>query len=709
MQRGAFLLSFWLLSLFVLNIALTGCNRSETKSINNQKSKVQRLLTDGNRLMKERRYNDAFDRYYNGFLLARQLNDGCALLQFNNQLGLVKYRQGKFTEAVPYIKEALIKRSFCADSDAYEPHGMLNTIALAYEQSNMADSAVAYYNKALVAIDKLHQNAKRAGAARGMIYGNLGGLYERENKYSLSEHFLKASIAINNRPGYDVNDAITAELKLAKLYLRTKRNKEADSVFIQAKEHLERQQALHDVNAMSVKDWYYLRWQYFDKNDMPLAAYSALKRFNQLKDSIEFTTKGLAYADMEKSFQVSKQHQQLVLFAKDNEIKKISIALIATLVVLVIIIAVLIALSLQRSKKHNTRLQETLDALERSQHFLQGLLNNLPIILYQIDPDGKITNSIGAGLDDVPDWSNDQLIGVNAFELAPDLTNAFRQAMGGKAARAVNAFAVNDDKFYFDTTVLPDQTTAGGIIGFAVDTTAVNRQAIRLTELNKFKDKILSVLSHDLRAPFSSIIMASEVLKLKSKHISGEELGMIMLGLRETASKSIGLLEGLLLWAQSERRNFVYHPQLVNLHNNIAEANGVYLYAQQRKNISLQNNIPTGLTLMAHHQMLLFVNRNLISNATKYSPDGGIISVSARADNKEVILTITDQGAGMTAEQINQLFKIKDKPVPDNHHGAGIALSICHDMILQMNGRIWAESIPGYGSMFCYALPVINQ
>ncbi|MES2372561.1 MAG: HAMP domain-containing sensor histidine kinase [Bacteroidota bacterium] len=232
-----------------------------------------------------------------------------------------------------------------------------------------------------------------------------------------------------------------------------------------------------------------------------------------------------------------------------------------------------------------------------------------------------------------------------------------------------------------------------------------------LEDWNKFHDTLLSVLAHDLRQPFSSIIMTSQLLEFADEAVSKEELKSIMLDLNDTAFKSIDLLDGLLYWVKSKKENFTYITEEILLRDNIAQANGLFSYNQQNKQISFLNEVPGNLTVRAHEQMLLFINRNLISNATKYSPKGGTIRVFSEIKDNEIIVSFVDQGSGMTPEQVEKLFSIDEtnKQKTAKVSGAGIALNICYDMIQQMNGRMWVETSPGQGSKFCYALTTMAK
>jgi K+-sensing histidine kinase KdpD len=225
---------------------------------------------------------------------------------------------------------------------------------------------------------------------------------------------------------------------------------------------------------------------------------------------------------------------------------------------------------------------------------------------------------------------------------------------------------------------------------------------------SSFNDKLITVLAHDLRQPFASIIMTAEMLKLTQKPLEADDFNMIIEDLRDTAAKSIELLDGLLYWVKSKKEGFEYKTQPLLLNDLLNESNGLYVYDQQKKDISFFNLVPERQLVFAHKQMLQFINRNILSNATKHSPNNGIISVTSKADDNWVTVAFNDQGRGMTREQLHAIFNIQEIAKPDNTKVkcAGMALSICYDMIRQMNGSLWAESSAEEGTTFYYALPV---
>ncbi|SEO02983.1 Histidine kinase-, DNA gyrase B-, and HSP90-like ATPase [Mucilaginibacter gossypiicola] len=224
---------------------------------------------------------------------------------------------------------------------------------------------------------------------------------------------------------------------------------------------------------------------------------------------------------------------------------------------------------------------------------------------------------------------------------------------------------------------------------------------------DNFNQTMIAILAHDLRQPFATLVMTADMIKHTNKALSEGEIHLLFEDLRNTASKSMDLLNGLLYWAKSASKDFVIKTEPLLLHDLIHEANALYLYDQLNKHIILYNIVPESQVICAHKEMIQFINRNILSNATKYSPEGGIIGVTCSEDENWITVAFTDQGNGMSASQIQELFHLNnsDPATSGLLKGAGMAMSICHDMITQMNGRIWAESTIGEGTTFYYALP----
>ena len=131
------------------------------------------------------------------------------------------------------------------------------------------------------------------------------------------------------------------------------------------------------------------------------------------------------------------------------------------------------------------------------------------------------------------------------------------------------------------------------------------------------------------------------------------------------------------------------------------------------KDIAFINLIPNDVPVRTDKEVIQFINRNLIHNAVKFSPPGGKIIISATCETNELIVSIQDEGEGMTAEQQQKLFSI-DKESVYNHtssaqKGAGVALTICKEYIDRLQGRIWSESEFGMGTTLFYSIPVSSR
>lgn len=340
------------------------------------------LFAHGELLVVKRKYEEAFDYYYKGLVYARKNLDSCRLARFNSQLGKVKYKQGKYLKAVPFLMDALNEISHCTEGSSFferfiQPQSMLNTIALCYQKGDLPDSSILYYHKALNFIDeegRLYKDTAYINAARGVVFGNLGGVYAGMNRFDEAAHYLSESIRINNRTGYAISDAQTAMLKLADLNIRFGHFPEANQLLNELETYMVQFEGKNkDYDDIRLK-WYRLKWIYYDSTHVVPQAYHYLRQYDDLKDTIARASLGLSDADMDESFRHSEQLLKLELLKKEDQLK--SISLLALVVGLLMAVSILFILwrhlsrtrdANQEIRTQNEHLQIALNALEQSQ------------------------------------------------------------------------------------------------------------------------------------------------------------------------------------------------------------------------------------------------------------------------------------------------------------------------------------------------------
>ncbi|WP_316840209.1 HAMP domain-containing sensor histidine kinase [Pedobacter gandavensis] len=231
------------------------------------------------------------------------------------------------------------------------------------------------------------------------------------------------------------------------------------------------------------------------------------------------------------------------------------------------------------------------------------------------------------------------------------------------------------------------------------------RQNIELQKTNHFNTMLISVIAHDVRQPFSTVVMLSSIFNKEVDLLGEEEKLEIMRELNGTAQKSLSFMDGLLEWIKSKKNGFEYHPEKLILKGLIHEANTFFQMGQEKKLIRLELDVPEHIVVCAHKQMLLFILRNMLNNATKFSPVGGVITVAVEQNETEIVVSINDEGMGMSQKKIDHLFTLAAANGDENqNNGAGLALSISYEMATIMKARIHARSALGKGTTFFLTL-----
>ena len=230
----------------------------------------------------------------------------------------------------------------------------------------------------------------------------------------------------------------------------------------------------------------------------------------------------------------------------------------------------------------------------------------------------------------------------------------------------------------------------------------------QLAELNASKDKFFSIIAHDLRGPFSSLIGLSEVVLMFLDEYSKEDIRKNMLRIKSSSEAVSSLLENLLTWSRLQRGALTYSPEVLDMQQ-VVEENIELMYSQsEQKQIALHNLVLPNTMAYADFHICNAVIRNLLSNALKFTPEGGQISVAAMRDESEVLMSVADTGTGISPENIGKLFRIDVQFTnigTSGERGTGLGLKLCKDLIEAQKGRIWVESELGKGTIFRFTLP----
>lgn len=231
---------------------------------------------------------------------------------------------------------------------------------------------------------------------------------------------------------------------------------------------------------------------------------------------------------------------------------------------------------------------------------------------------------------------------------------------------------------------------------------------LQLKELIATKDKLFSIIAHDLRSPFNGILGFLELLQDKFDEFSDSEKKEYINVITNSANNTLNLLENLLIWAKSQTDRISYQPVKQTLLPILYSIKDTFNSTINLKKIDFKILISDDIEIIADTNMLITIIQNLISNAIKYSHQGGTISISAQKNQNKIELFIEDKGIGMNKETKNKLFRIGEQvsiPGTYNEKGSGLGLILCKDFVERHNGSIYVNSEPDKGSKFLISIP----
>jgi len=261
-----------------------------------------------------------------------------------------------------------------------------------------------------------------------------------------------------------------------------------------------------------------------------------------------------------------------------------------------------------------------------------------------------------------------------------------------------------------------------GYIGHCLDITEKKQDEFKLESLNRelytlnaTKDKFFSIIAHDLKSPFNSIIGLSEILIDQVNDRDYKGIDKFAKIIYQSSNRAMDLLTNLMEWSQAQTGRMAFMPDRFALSPLVADIVSAFDIICRQKEVLLQANLDSDIHVFADRQMVSTIVRNLLSNAVKFSLPGGNIQITTKRRADEVIVTVIDEGVGMPKEAMKKLFRIDESfstPGTAKEKGTGLGLILCKEFVDKHGGKIWAASSEHdlddgtkRGSVFSFTIP----
>jgi two-component system, sensor histidine kinase and response regulator len=311
------------------------------------------------------------------------------------------------------------------------------------------------------------------------------------------------------------------------------------------------------------------------------------------------------------------------------------------------------------------------------------------------------------------------LLGFTMMEKFPGIENTelfrvLKECMKNRVFKTMeNKFTFPDGSVgWFELRIEP---VPKGIFVLSIDITKrkeiekeITKYNKELKEINEATEKIISVISHDLKNPVAGIISTSGILKNSVESFEKEHIVKFSDIIHRASSKLLDRLNELISWVKSMQEKVNFHPQSECLYVAVNNALDSMMLNASQKNIKIENKIPEDIFVFADVNMLKSIVQNLVSNSIKFTPKGGEIEISCSIKNSMAEICVMDNGVGMSKKIMDNLLNKKHITTSgtDNEEGTGLGLRLIEDFIAQNGGEIFYKSEENKGTTVVFTIPL---
>jgi len=362
------------------------------------------------------------------------------------------------------------------------------------------------------------------------------------------------------------------------------------------------------------------------------------------------------------------------------------------------------------------------EALKESEAKSTAILHTLPDMMFIQNQDGDFVDYF-VPKNSKSNFTSISLKGKKIYdflpsEIADQFISTFKDAMLTKQMQFFEySLTMFDKVHYFEArTINYDSDKLLSIIRDITDRKDAERlitlQNTELQKLNLDKDRFISILAHDLRSPFNAILGFSDLLIHNISTYSNDESKELLGIIYNSAKHTFNLLNELLTWARTQSGKMPFEPHELLFTDIYLEVIDDVQMNAKAKDIEISNYFENSLTIFADNNMLHTILRNLISNAIKFTYLGGKVTITAKQNEKDITISVSDNGIGIDSNSIHKLFNMSEVYTTNGtaeEKGFGFGLLLCKEFVEQHNGKIWVESEIGKGSNFRFSIPLNTE